>query len=197
MSRPCVPTSNATARISNGCWRCLMQARCGRPRFTATSSPTRPMRIASARRVISRASWCLKFADPPRRSRPRKTHRYLADRIERVGNGVFVAFNHERRGDRSGNDGVSVRKPFAKGCESVRNGRDDIDQLAGECFRVRGACRLGSAPDQTRSKPDNAATRPCIATQYDVTLVNVAGEHLVEIIPVSYTHLTLPTILRV
>src|ERR1019366_7858203 len=107
---------------------------------------------------------------------------YLADRIERVGNGVFVAFNHERRGDRSGNDDVSARKPFAKGCERVRNGRDDIDQLAGEGFRVRGAGRLGYAPDQTRSQPGNAATRPRIPTQYDLTLVNVAGDHLVEII---------------
>ena len=56
--RCCARTSPATARIWSGCWRSTMQARCGRPRSPAISSPTRPRRTGSARAATCKASWC-------------------------------------------------------------------------------------------------------------------------------------------
>ena len=60
--------------------------------------------------------------------------------------------------------------------------RDDVGELAGERFRIAGACRLGAAADEARGEAGSRAAGARVAAQQHMALEDVACENGVEIV---------------
>src|SRR3974390_2467835 len=87
------------------------------------------------------------------RSLARKLHRNIADRIERMGEGGLVRFEHQRWRDRSGDDDVARSEFLAERGQRIGDMCDDIAELAGERFRIPREVRPLTLPPARTSAP--------------------------------------------